>query len=152
MEAPVGEFLPVVHLVVLSLWGGVVATEAVIELFPFRHPEVHPATIRLHYWIDLLVEAPLVFVVVATGGLLLLTTDPITPLHVVKVGFAAAAVVVNIFCIAVVLRRGRGLDRGREGTRLWKDSRIVLACFAVGLACAGAAAALGFNLALSRLG
>ena len=152
MEATVREILPVVHLLVLSLWGGVVATEAVIEVYPFRHPEAHSATIRLHYWIDLLVEAPLVFAVVVTGSFLLFSRDPITSRHLVKVGFAAAAVAVNIVCIIVVVRRGRRLDRGTEETRLWSDSRFVLACFAVGLACAGVAAALGFNLAFSRLG
>jgi len=152
MEAPIGQILPVIHLLVLSLWGGVVATEAVIEIYPFRYPEVHSATIRLHYWIDLLVEAPLILAVVVTGGLLLYSTDPITNRHLVKVGFAAAAVIVNIVCIIVVVRRGRGLDRGTDETRLWTDSRVVLACFAVGLAFAGGAATLGFNLALSRLG
>lgn len=152
METTASEFLPVIHLMVLSLWGGVVATEAVIEVYPFRHREVHSATIRLHYWIDLLVEAPLVLAVVVTGGILLLTTSPVTPLHFVKVGFAGAAVAVNVFCILVVVRRGRNLDRQSDDTRLWKASRIVLACFAVGLACAGVAAVLGFNLALARLG
>lgn len=152
MESTASEFLPVIHLMVLSLWGGVVATEAVIEVYPFRHREVHSATIRLHYWIDLLVEAPLVLAVVVTGGILLLTTSPVTPLHLVKVGFAGAAVAVNVFCILVVVRRGRNLDRQSDDTRLWKASRIVLACFAVGLACAGVAAVLGFNLALARLG
>ncbi len=152
MESTVGEVLPMIHLMVLSLWGGVVATEAVIEVYPFRHPDAHAATIRLHYWIDLLVEAPLVLAVVVTGGILLYSTDPITPQHLVKVGFAAAAVMVNVFCIFVVIRRGRGLNQATEDTRLWRASRVVLACFAVGLVCAGVAAALGFNLAFARLG
>ncbi|MDX2436917.1 MAG: hypothetical protein QNL88_07715 [Acidobacteriota bacterium] len=152
METTASEFLPVIHLIVLSLWGGVVATEAVIEVYPFRHREVHTATIRLHYWIDLLVEAPLVLAVVLTGGLLLMSTDTITPLHLVKVGFAGAAVIVNVFCIFVVVRRGRGLERATDDTQLWAASRVVLACFAVGLGCAGVAAVLGFNLALGRLG
>ena len=146
------DLLAMIHLVVLSLWGGVVATEAVIELYPFRHLEMHPASIRLHYWIDLLVEAPLVLAVVVTGVVLLWRIDPITPLHLVKVGFAAAAIAVNVFCIAVVVRRGRRFDLGVDDGLLWGSSRVVLACFAVGLACAAVAAAAGFNLALDRLG
>ena len=146
------QVLAMIHLVMLSLWGGVVATEAVIELYPFRHREQHAATIRLHYWIDLLVEAPLVLAVAATGGLLLLSIDRITALHLVKVGFAGAAIAVNVFCIAVVVRRGRRLERGGEEASLWRSSRIVLACFAVGLGCAAVAATLGFRLALARLG
>jgi hypothetical protein len=68
------------------------------------------------------------------------------------VGFAAGAVAVNVFCIAVVVRRGRRYDSGAEHDLLWGSSRIVLACFAVGLACAAAAAVAGFSLALDRLG
>lgn len=152
MEVAARELLPMVHLMALSLWGGVVATEAVIEVYPFRHPESHAATIRLHYWIDLIVEAPLVLAVVVTGGILLITTESITPLHLVKVGFGGAAIAVNIYCIIVVIRRGRGLDRRGDDALFWDASRVVLACFVVGLACAGVAAALGFNLAFSRLG
>lgn len=152
MEVAARELLPMVHLMALSLWGGVVATEAVIEVYPFRHPGAHAATIRLHYWIDLIVEAPLVLAVVVTGGILLITTQSITPLHLVKVGFASAAIAVNIYCIVVVIRRGRGLDRRGDDALFWGASRVVLACFVVGLACAGVAAVLGFNLAFSRLG
>jgi len=152
MEASAVDFLAMIHLMVLSLWGGVVATEAVVEIYPFRHREMHPSAIRLHYWIDLLVEAPLVLAVVVTGVWLLLLTDPVTPLHLVKVAFAGAAVAVNLFCIAVVVRRGRRPDRGESDDRLWRASRVVLACFAVGLLCAGVAATVGFNLAFSRLG
>ena len=54
------DLLAMVHLMMLCLWGGVVATEAVIEVFPFRRRELHPAAISFHYWIDLLVELPLV--------------------------------------------------------------------------------------------
>jgi hypothetical protein len=152
VEAARIEILPMIHLIVLSLWGGVVATEAVIEIYPFRRSEMHAATIRLHYWIDLLVEGPLVVAVVATGALLLFRTDPVTPLHLVKVVFAGAAVAVNIFCIAVVVRRGSRLLRGVDDGQLWRASRVVLACFAVGLGCAAVAATLGFNLAMARLG
>jgi hypothetical protein len=149
MNAPMPGIAPLLHLVVLSLWGGVVATEAVIEIAPFRWPDLHPATIRMHYWIDLLVELPLVIAVVATGITLLVLADEITTLHLVKVAFAAGAVAVNLFCIAVVLRRARRLDTA-EPAASWRASRTVLACFAVGLACAAVAATLGFTLALSR--
>ncbi len=152
METSAIDILAMLHLMVLSLWGGVVATEAVIEIYPFRNRDIHPATIRLHYWIDLLVEAPLVLAVVVTGASLLYLTRPITPLHLLKVGFAGAAVAVNIFCIVVVVRRGRRLEQSVADDRLWKASRVVLACFAVGLLCAAVAATAGFNLAFSRLG
>ncbi|HSL19475.1 MAG TPA: hypothetical protein VLB51_16335 [Methylomirabilota bacterium] len=153
MDAHAQDALAIAHLMVLSLWGGVVATEAVVEVLPFRRPELHPAAIRFHTWIDLLVELPLVLAVVGTGAALALTVEPLTRAHLVKIGFAGAAVAVNLFCIAVVLRRGRWLERATgDDTPLWRGSRTVLACFAVGLACAAVAAALGFRLALQGLG
>jgi NADH:ubiquinone oxidoreductase subunit 5 (subunit L)/multisubunit Na+/H+ antiporter MnhA subunit len=151
MEAQTLNLVAMIHLMMLSLWGGVVATEAVIEVMPFRRRELHPAAIRLHYWIDLLVELPLVLAVVVTGGLLLYLTDPLTPLHLVKLGFGGAAIAVNFFCIAVVVRRGRRLEGLGDDTGLWKSSRVVLACFAVGLLFATGAAVLGFRFALDRL-
>ena len=150
MDTPSSEIIRLVHLVVLSLWGGVVATEAVVEVLPFRHRDLHPAAIRLHYWIDLLVELPLVIAVTVTGGTLLFMVDEITGLHLIKVAFGAAAVGVNLFCIVVVLRRARRLHTV-EGPILWRASRVVLACFAVGLAFASVAATLGFRLGLARL-
>jgi hypothetical protein len=143
--------LPVVHLGLLCFWGGIVATEAVIELHPFRHPDQHPASIRLHYWIDLLVELPAVLLVLASGVLLLTRLPQIGPLHIIKVGFAAAAITVNLFCIWVVVRRGRDLERNGADERLWRASKIVLGCFGVGLLCAAVAAGLGFYLASLRL-
>jgi hypothetical protein len=152
MEIQAHNVLAMVHLIMLSMWGGVVATEAVIEIYPFRRRELHAATIRFHYWIDLLVELPLVLAVIATGIALLCLTDPVTPLHLVKVGFGGVAVAINLFCIVVVVKRGRRLERGADDGSLWRSSRTVLACFAVGLLCAGGAATLGFRFALERLG
>jgi hypothetical protein len=152
METQGFNVLAMVHLIMLSLWGGVVATEAVIEVYPFRRREFHAATIRFHYWIDLLVELPLVLAVIATGVALLFLTDALTPLHWVKVGFGGAAVAVNLFCIAVVVKRGRHLDDHAEDEGLWRASRTVLACFVAGLLCAAGAAILGFRFAIERLG
>lgn len=152
METQSFNLLAMVHLMVLSLWGGVVATEAVVEVLPFRQRELHSATIRFHYWIDLLVELPLVLAVIATGVGLWFLTDPVTPLHLVKIGFGAAAVAINLFCIVVVVKRGRHLESDADDETLWRASRTVLACFAAGLLCAAGAAVLGFRFALERLG
>ena len=151
-QMPLLDLVTMVHLIVLSMWGGVVATEAVIEVTPFRTRDLAEATIRLHYWIDLLVELPLVLAVVATGIASVCLSDRITGMHLVKFAFAGAAVGVNLFCIVVVLRRDRQRRAGATPEHLRRASRIVLACFAVGLACAAVAATLGFSLALTRLG
>jgi len=152
MEPHAFNLVAMTHLVVLSMWGGVVATEAVVELLPFRRRELHAATIRFHYWIDLLVELPLVLAVIGTGATLLVLTQSVTPLLMVKVSLGGAAVLVNLFCIIVVVRRGRGFERSTDEASLWRASRTVLACFAVGLLCAAGAAVLGFRFALDRLG
>ncbi len=152
MEHQAFDLVAMVHLIMLSLWGGVVATEGVIEVLPFRQRDLHAPAIRFHFWIDLLVELPIVLAVTATGFALLLMTDPLTPLHLVKAAFGGAAVTVNLYCIAVVVKRGRGLRNGVDDAPLWSASRRVLACFAVGLLCAAGAAFLGFRFALERLG
>jgi len=151
-QIPLLDLVTMVHLIVLSMWGGVVATEAVIEVYPIRTHDLAEATSRFHYWIDLLVELPLVLAVVATGIASVCLSDRITGLHVVKIAFAGAAVGVNLFCIAVVLRRDRQRRAGATPEHLRRASRIVLACFAVGLACAAVAATLGFSLGMARLG
>ena len=152
MEPHAFNLVAMIHLVVLSMWGGIVATEAVVELLPFRRRELHAAAIRYHYWIDLLVELPMVLAVIGTGTTLLVLTQSVTPLLMVKVFLGGAAVAVNLFCITVVVRRGRGLERSADEASLWRASRTVLACFAVGLLCAAGAAVLGFRFALDRLG
>ncbi|MEJ2581816.1 MAG: hypothetical protein P8127_09330 [Acidobacteriota bacterium] len=50
------------------------------------------------------------------------------------------------------MRRGRKFLREGDDGPLWRDSRRVLMCFAVGLLCAAGAAVLGFRLALERMG
>jgi hypothetical protein len=152
MESQAFDLVAMLHLIMLSLWGGVVATEAVVEIYPFRQQHLHPAAIRFHYWIDLLVELPLVIAVITTGTLLFFLVDPLTPLHWVKICFGGGAVAVNLFCIVVVVKRGRRLDREGDDGPLWRASRTVLACFAVGCLCAAGAAVLGFRFALDRLG
>ena len=152
MEPHAFNLVAMIHLVVLSMWGGIVATEAVVELLPFRRRELHAAAIRYHYWIDLLVELPMVLAVIGTGATLLVLRQSVTPLLMVKVFLGGAAVLVNLFCITVVVKRGRGLERSTDEASLWRASRTVLACFAVGLLCAAGAAVLGFRFALDRLG
>lgn len=138
------------HLVLLSMWGGVVATEAVLEVASYRSSDLAEATSRFHYWIDLLVELPVVLGVLATGITAAILSTHLTWTHAVKFTFAGLAVAVNLFCIAVVLRRDRQRLAGAAADRLRNASRVVLACFALGLLCAAVAATLGFSLALAR--
>lgn len=40
------------HLFVLALWGGVLASESVLELLPLRRHDLRPATIVFHWTPD----------------------------------------------------------------------------------------------------
>jgi hypothetical protein len=148
---PVLTVATIAHLIMLSMWGGIVATEAVVEIYAFRKREFAGAASRFHYWIDLLVELPVVVAVLGTGIAVVCSLDHITRLHLVKIGFASVAVGVNLFCIAVVLRRDRQREAGANPVQLRTASRVVLACFAVGLLSAAVAAVLGFSLGSNRL-
>lgn len=139
------------HLILLAVWCGVVATEGVLELYPYRRPDMHQYSIRFHYWIDLLVELPLIIGVLATGTVLVVVTWPATALQVVKICCGLVAVSANLACIVIVLRRKRKLDAKAPDAVLWRSTRRIILCAAAGLPFATAAAGLGFWLGYHRL-
>lgn len=139
------------HLIVLCLWGGLVITESVIELLPFKRKELQDASIVYHFWIDLLVEAPLVAAVIVTG-LLLAFNVQLTALHFVKIALAAFTASMNVVCIFLVVRRHAQLNRGADEESLWKYTRGIMMTFGFGIAAGGGAAALGFYLAMQTMG
>lgn len=145
------ETVSVVHLALLTFWGGIVATESVLEIYPTRHRDHHPQTIVFHYWIDLLVELPAILGVVASGLLLTLLSWPLSGLHWLKIACAAGAIISNVLCIALVLRRKRQMDAGVPDKELWQQTRRVFLCLKLGLPLALVAAGLGFRLAFERL-
>ncbi|HUT55170.1 MAG TPA: hypothetical protein VM658_17405 [bacterium] len=148
---PAVNLVSIIHLVLLSLWGGVVATESVIELYPFRNRALHENSIRFHYWIDLLVELPLIAGVVASGVALVVLAWPLTWTHALKIACAAVAVSANLVCIVFVLRRGKSLAAGAPEPELWAATRRIIMCAVIGLPFAAVAAGMGFFLAYHRL-
>ncbi|MHB8873774.1 MAG: hypothetical protein ACYC8T_08830 [Myxococcaceae bacterium] len=133
--------LPLLHLVFLSVWAGVVATEEVVEVLPRRRPELARAAASFHYYIDLLVELPVLLGVLVTGALLL-GSHPVSTLLLVKVSCGAFAVAANLFCIAMVVSRHRAAD-----DRLEARTRFVFLSAALGMPPAVAALILGASLA-----
>ena len=101
--------LPTLHLVLVSFWGGVVLAEFVIE----RAATIENAA-KLHYWIDVLIEIPLLFGVAATGAVLAIRTWPPSPLLLVKMVSAVIAIGANLYCAAIVVARYRSIDRPEE--------------------------------------
>ena len=148
---PLINLVSIIHLVVLSLWGGVVATEAVLELYPYRRKVLHENSIRYHFWIDLLVELPLILAVIATGLTLVYLAWPLTATHFIKLACVSIAVSANLVCIVFVIRRKLRLDSGADEAELWARTRQIVMCAVVGMPFAAVAASLGFWLAYSRL-
>ncbi len=81
-------------------------TEVLIEGLG-TDPSGRDAAARLHYWIDLTVEIPLVVMVLVTGALLAQRSWPLTPLLWIKIGAGAVAITSNLACSAVVIARYR---------------------------------------------
>jgi hypothetical protein len=148
---PFVNLVSIVHLALLCLWGGVVATESVIELYPYRRSESHEHSIRFHFWIDLLVELPLIAGVLISGTALVVLAWPLTWTHALKIACAAVAVSANLYCIILVIRRGKALAAQAPDPELRAATRRIIMCAVVGLPFAAVAAGLGFFLAYHRL-
>lgn len=96
----------IAHIVVLSLWAGLVAAESVMELVARRASDLTVAMARFHYYLDIVLEVPLLLGVVLTGTVLLMQTQPDAALWV-KVAAGLGAVASNVVCVVVVIRRNR---------------------------------------------
>jgi hypothetical protein len=95
--------LHVWHLILISLWAGIVLAEVVIELVGRQEAYVSAAA-TMHYWIDLLLELPVLGGILVTGGLLAMRAWPLTRLHWIKIAAALAAIGANLFCAIVVAK------------------------------------------------
>jgi hypothetical protein len=92
--------LDAVHLVLVSMWGGVLLTEIIVEALGVQDALL---AARLHFWIDVFAELPIVLGVLVTGALLTARIWPPTGIHLVKVGTALAAVGLNLYCGVFVI-------------------------------------------------
>src|SRR5687768_13583126 len=98
--------LELAHLAFIFLWGGVVLAEIVMEGVALRRDELETPA-KLHFWIDVLVELPLLALVLVTGALLVQRAWPLSPLLQAKVIAGLVAVSMNLYCMAVVVLRYR---------------------------------------------
>ena len=104
---------PIIHLAFAGVWLGCVLTETLFEralLGQGRDKERILAD--LHKRVDLMIEAP-AFVIVLITGTLMLKGAAMTPLLLAKVGFGILAVVTNIYCVWLVLRRATVARQGQ---------------------------------------
>lgn len=94
------------HLAAIAAWGGLVAAEIIIEVGGRFSRRLQYATARFHYWTDVTFEIPLLLLVVLTGAVLLMGTQPDALLWT-KVACGLGAVAANAACVVVVFRRNR---------------------------------------------
>lgn len=134
------------HLMLLCLWAGIVLAEGVIELLPLRRPIYRNAAVSMHLWIDVLIEFPVIVGVLLTG-VLLLKGHPWDVRLVLKVGAGCAAILANLACMGIVIRRAWVQWRRRGPRRVLCLTRAIILSAAIGLPFAVASAILGFLLA-----
>lgn len=132
--------MPLLHFALLCAWGGVVLAEAVLEIASARAGQLGFAAV-IHYWIDILVEAPLLAGVLATGSVLLARVWPPGPLLGVKVVAGLVAVAANAYCVGVVVVRHR--HREDDAALERRSRRIRIVSPAVGVPAALIAAWIG---------
>jgi len=93
-----------IHIFAASAWVGVLGCETVMELVA-RDAAARRLVARIHQWIDILFEAPLVVTVLVTGAVLLARTWPPSTLLLVKIGAAMIGILANVVCFRFVQAR-----------------------------------------------
>ena len=148
---PAVNIVAVLHLAFVSALIGVIATETVMELLPLLSKDLHHGAIRFHLWIDLLLEGPLALGVVVTGIAMATLVRELTTYHLVKISFAAIALMLGLTCIMRVIRRNR-LREGRASEDvLEKETKKIHLTAAVIYVLLTAVVALGVWLAYHRV-
>jgi hypothetical protein len=149
-EIPVVNLIEMLHFMLLSLWGGVVITEAVIELYPYKEKTLHDPAVIFHFYIDIFVEGPLLLGVLLTGGILAWSIK-LTALHYIKITAGLTALTMNFICIALVIKRKLLKDRGVDKNVLWRYSRYIITAAVIGIPAAMVAIYLGLTLGHQRM-
>ena len=96
-----------VHLASLILWFGSAAVDGLLELLLRRKRtrDGQLALYRLHRRIDLTIEAPFALLAVGTGLAMALQRGVWTPALHAKMACAAVALLANLWCAVLVVRR-----------------------------------------------
>ena len=141
---------PLLHVMLLGLWGGCVAVELVLEFAAAKSPELQPVVARFHDAIDRKVEIPLLVLIVASGLWLLQDANLSDPWLWVKIAAGMTAIAANALCVIPVVRRKRAADAGSALSVLQGHARGVFLSAAIGVPAASVALVLGLMRALGR--
>lgn len=150
-ELPLINYVSLIHLLSVGAWLGVVMTETLIEVYPYKDRGLYRSTIHFHYWIDLLVELPLVLLLLGSGIVLVFLSSSLDLLHILKIVSGLVPVLACFAGIYVVLRRSAALKAGKKEEDLWDGSRHIVIAVLIGSPFFAISLGLGFWLARGRL-
>jgi len=117
-----------------------------MEFFPFGKKHPHSSIIKAHYWIDLLIEIPLIIGVITTGIIMIGYGAGRAPSFHMKLTFAIIAILMNLVCIFAVIKRRRALVNNSDEKILCRWSRIVWITALIGTPAAVITVVLGFSM------
>jgi hypothetical protein len=137
--------LALVHTVAVFVWFGVVAAEVSIELRARDDDGMRRAAAD-HYWIDALVEVPLLAIVLASGLLLTVRAWPLDSARAAMVTCGLLAVAANVACVGFVIARRRGVD---DASVVRLNRRRIFACAIAGAPFGLLAAIIGLRWMLA---
>ncbi|MBN1495577.1 MAG: hypothetical protein JXA07_02335 [Spirochaetes bacterium] len=154
-KIPAINVIAVLHLWFVTLFCGLFLVKSIIELYPFIKKDdiaFHHAMITLHYWVDNLLEFPILIGIVATGISMLFLVDRITQLHIIKVSFIGLFLLVGSVCMINVNKRYKLLMRGGTNEELLQLSeKIIVSAGSAGILLLIPGLVLGFRLAYNRV-
>ena len=107
-EIPIIHSVSVVHLCLVAAFLGLYACEVVAEAAHQKN-ELHPIGIRVHYFLDIFVEIPLVLGILASGVVLTLLLEEITTPHVWLIACGTVVVFACLFSFWNFVRTRRRL-------------------------------------------
>lgn len=119
--------LRLLHFALLCVWGGVLCVEVLLELLGHDEDEASlRAAARAHYWIDVVIEVPLVLAVLTTGALLAIPAWPWSTTLAIKIGAALTAITLNLTCVVLVILRYRDRTNARRLRALHRRIRLTI--------------------------
>ncbi|MFU3924556.1 hypothetical protein [Pseudomonas citronellolis] len=136
------------HLFGVAFWLGVVSVEFLLERSRSQSRAQGFSVAVMHRKIDLMFETP-AFLLVLVSGLMLVDTDQLSGLYVVKIAAGLIAVVGNILCVIPVLRRSRAAEMD-DLTDVIKRSRQIDFISLLAIPAGLVALAVGIHLASTR--
>jgi hypothetical protein len=146
---PVIKIVPLIHFFFIAAFLGLYFVEVVFELYSYFNKsdlELFRSVIRIHYWVDILVEIPL-----AGGIIMAVLMDHLTTLHLIKIGAAFSWIFFGCICIWNVIKRYRLLQAGSSNELLLKKSNIIIFFAVIAMSAFTLAAGIGSWLAYHRV-